>query len=159
MLARFALVASLVLLLVRSAVAEPTPPATPGIPPLPSAVQWHTTPSGLQYADTGMGNGPTPNEGQIVVVHFVGWLDDGTKFDSTRDRGKPFGFPLGSGQVIKGWDEGVRGMHVGGKRRLIVPPALGYGEKGVPPIVPPNAGLVFDVELVRVLDKPPDKAK
>jgi len=122
-------------------------------------VQWHTTPSGLQYADTGVGNGATPNEGQIVVVHFVGWLDDGTKFDSTRDRGKPFGFPLGSGQVIKGWDEGVRGMHVGGKRRLIVPPALGYGEKGVPPIVPPNAGLVFDVELVRVLDKPPDKAK
>jgi FKBP-type peptidyl-prolyl cis-trans isomerase len=158
MLARFPFVASLVFLLVRSAVAEPTPPATPGIPPLPSAVQWHTTPS-VRPGDTGIGNGPTPNEGQIVVVHFVGWLDDGTKFDSTRDRGKPFGFPLGSGQVIKGWDECVRGMHVGGKRRLIVPSNLGYGEKGVPPIVPLYARLVFDIELVRVLDEPPDKAK
>ncbi len=147
------------MLVVRSASAEPTPKAETGIPPVPSVVQWHTTPSGLQYADTAIGNGPTPNDGQIVVVHFVGWLDDGTKFDSTRDRGKPFGFPLGSGQVIRGWDEGVRGMKAGGKRRLIVPSALGYGEKGVPPIVPPNARLIFDVELVRVLDKPPDTAK
>ena len=156
MRARFLLLVSLVFV-VRSAIAEPTPSATNGIPPLPSVVQWHTTPSGLQYADTAIGNGATPNEGQIVVVHFIGWLDDGTKFDSTRDRGKPFGFPLGSGQVIKGWDEGVRGMHVGGKRRLKVPPALGYGEQGVPPIVPPNASLVFDVELIRVLDKPPER--
>ncbi|MBX3025473.1 FKBP-type peptidyl-prolyl cis-trans isomerase [bacterium] len=140
----------------RPVCADPTPGAE-GIPPLPSVVQWHATPSGLQYADTALGNGPTPNDGQIVVVHFVGWLDDGTKFDSTRDRGKPFGFPLGSGQVIRGWDEGVRGMRVGGKRRLVVPPALGYGEKGVPPIVPPNARLIFDVELVRVLDKPPER--
>ena len=156
MRARFLFLVGL-LLVVRSAVAEPTPSAFTGIPPLPSVVQWHTTPSGLQYADTAIGNGATPNEGQIVVVHFVGWLDDGTKFDSTRDRGKPFGFPLGSGQVIKGWDEGVRGMRVGGKRRLKVPPALGYGEQGVPPIVPPNASLVFDVELIRVLDKPPER--
>jgi peptidylprolyl isomerase len=146
----------LVLCCVRPALAEPTPAAT-GIPPLPAVIQWHTTPSGLQYADTKIGTGATPNEGQIVVVHFIGWLDDGTKFDSTRDRGKPFGFPLGSGQVIRGWDEGVRGMKVGGTRRLIVPPALGYGEKGVPPIVPPNARLVFDIELIRVLDKPPDR--
>src|SRR5512147_2576848 len=113
MRARFLLLVSL-MLVGRSAIAEPTP-AAGGIPPLPSVVQWHTTTSGLQYADTAIGNGATPNEGQIVVVHFVGWLDDGTKFDSTRDRGKPFGFPLGSGQVIKGWDEGVRGMRVGGK--------------------------------------------
>lgn len=158
MRARLLLLAGL-LLAVRSAAVEPTPAPTPGIPPLPSVVQWHTTPSGLQYADTAIGTGATPNEGQIVVVHFVGWLDDGTRFDSTRDRGKPFGFPLGSGQVIKGWDEGVRGMRVGGKRRLKVPPALGYGEHGVPPIVPPNASLVFDVELVRVLDKPPPERR
>lgn len=144
------------LLWARPVCADPTAKAE-GVPPLPSVVQWHTTPSGLQYADTALGNGPTPNDGQIVVVHFVGWLDDGTKFDSTRDRGKPFGFPLGSGQVIRGWDEGVRGMRVGGKRRLVVPPALGYGEKGVPPIVPPNARLIFDIELVKVLDKPPDR--
>ena len=150
MRARFALVASLVLLLVRSAVAEPTPQATPGIPPLPSAVQWHTTPSGLQYADTGIGNGPTPNEGQIVVVHFIGWLDDGTKFDSTRDRGKPFGFPLGSGQVIKGWDEGVAGMKVGGRRKLTIPPELGYGARGAGGVIPPNATLTFEVELLGV---------
>jgi FKBP-type peptidyl-prolyl cis-trans isomerase len=148
-----------VLFCVRSAFAEATPGAATGIPPLPSVVQWHTTPSGLQYADTKMGTGAEPAEGQIVVVHFVGWLDDGTKFDSTRERGKPFGFPLGSGQVIRGWDEGVRGMKVGGTRRLIVPPALGYGEKGVPPIVPPNARLVFDVELIRVLDKPPPERR
>ena len=159
MRARLLFLASL-LLVVRSAVAQPTPGAADkGIPPLPSVVQWHSTPSGLQYADTVIGKGPTPNEGQIVVVHFIGWLDDGTKFDSTRERGKPFGFPLGSGQVIKGWDEGVRGMHVGGKRRLKVPPALGYGERGVPPIVPPNAALIFDIELVRVLDKPPERAQ
>lgn len=135
--------------------AEPTPAAgAQGPAPLPSVVQWHTTPSGLQYADAVIGTGASPVDGQIVVVHFVGWLDDGVKFDSTRDRGKPFGFPLGSGQVIRGWDEGVRGMKVGGKRRLIVPPALGYGEKGIPPIVPPNARLVFDIELMRVIDKP-----
>ena len=133
---------------------ESTPAAPQGPPPLPSVVQWHTLPSGLQYADTAIGKGASPADGQIVVVHFTGWLDDGAKFDSTRERGKPFGFPLGSGQVIRGWDEGVRGMRVGGKRRLIVPPALGYGEKGIPPIVPPNARLVFDVELVRVIDKP-----
>lgn len=154
MRARLLLVPAVVLC-VRAALAQPTPQVTPGIPPLPSVVQWHTNPSGLQYAETAIGKGPTPNDGQIVVVHFVGWLDDGTMFDSTRAKGKPFGFPLGSGQVIQGWDEGVRGMKVGGKRRLIVPAALGYGEQGVPPIVPPNARLVFDVELIRILDAPP----
>lgn len=153
MRALFALVSLFFVL--RPAHAEPTPGAVQGPPPLPSVVQWHTLPSGLQYADTAIGNGATPADGKVVVVHFSGWLDNGVLFDSTRQRGKPFGFPLGSGQVIKGWDEGVRGMRVGGKRRLIVPPALGYGEHGVPPIVPPNARLIFDIELIRVIDKAP----
>ena len=148
------------MLIAGTAVAQPTPAPTPGIPPLPSVVQWHTTPSGLQYADTVIGTGKTPNEGQIVIVQFTGWLDDGVMFDSTRRPGKkPFGFPLGSGQVIRGWDEGVRSMKVGGKRRLIVPPALGYGAKGIAPIVPPNARLVFDLELIRVIDPPPPERR
>lgn len=141
------------LCVVGPAVAEPTPGEPQGPPPVPSVVQWHTLPSGLQFADTVIGTGPTPADGQVVVVHFTGWLDDGAMFDSTRKRGKPFGFPLGSGQVIKGWDEGVRGMRVGGKRRLVVPPALGYGERGIPPVVPPHARLIFDIELIRVIDK------
>lgn len=146
------LVSSLVVLLSAAPLfAEAT--AVPGIPPLPAAIQWHTTPSGLQYADTAIGKGELPRDGQVVVVHFSGWLDDGTRFDSTRERGKPFGFPLGSGQVIKGWDEGVRTMKVGGKRRLIVPPALGYGERGLGALVPPNARLVFDIELVKIVNQ------
>ena len=132
-------------------------PATPvhgaGPPALPAMVQWHTTKSGLQYAEVKAGSGASPHDGQVVVVHFTGWLDDGTQFDSSRDRKKPFGFPLGSGQVIKGWDEGVRGMRVGGTRRLVVPPALGYGSAGIPGVVPPDATLIFDVELLRIIDK------
>ena len=134
------------------AAAEPAP--TPGIPPLPSVIQWHATPSGMQYADVAIGRGPNPREGQVVVVHFTGWLDDGTQFDSTQARKKPFGFPVGSGQVIKGWDEGVRTMQVGGKRRLVVPPQLAYGAKGVPGLVPPNSRLTFDIELLRIIDQP-----
>lgn len=133
--------------------ATPAPEPTPGIPPLPAAIQWHTTASGLQYADTVLGKGEPPRDGQIAVVHFTGWLDDGTRFDSTRERNRPFGFPVGSGQVIKGWDEAVRTMKAGGKRRLIVPPALGYGESGLGGLVPPNAKLVFDIELIRIIDK------
>jgi peptidylprolyl isomerase len=128
-----------------------------GPPPLPAMLQWHALPGGLQYADIAMGHGAMPREGQTVIVHFNGWLDDGTPFDSTYKRGKPFGFPLGSGQVIKGWEEGVRNMRPGGKRRLVVPPQLGYGEQGIPPLVPPNATLVFDIELLRVIETPPDK--
>lgn len=139
------------------AVAAHAQPATPvrsgGPPPLPAMVQWHNTPSGLQYAEIKAGNGASPHDGQIAVVHFIGWLDDGTQFDSSRDRKKPFGFPLGSGQVIKGWDEGVRGMRVGGTRRLIVPPALGYGSAGIPGTVPPDATLTFDIELLHIVDK------
>jgi len=133
------------------AAAEPTTPA--GIPLLPSVIQWHATPSGMQYADIAIGRGTSPRDGQIVVVHFVGWLDDGTKFDSTHDRKKPFGFPVGSGQVIKGWDEGVRTMQVGGKRRLVVPPQLAYGAKGVAGMVPANSRLTFDIELLRIIDE------
>jgi len=106
----------------------------------------------LRYVDLLTGAGVEPHDGQTVVVHFTGWLADGTQFDSSRVRGKPFGFQLGSRQVIKGWDEGVRGLRVGGKRRLIVPPALGYGPRGLAGIVPPDATLTFDIELLRVID-------
>jgi FKBP-type peptidyl-prolyl cis-trans isomerase len=130
-----------------------TPAKSGGPPPLPVMVQWHTTPSGLQYAEVKAGSGAAPKDGQVAVMHFIGWLDDGTQFDNSRDRKKPFGFPLGSGQVIKGWDEGVRGMRVGGTRRLVVPPTLGYGSAGIPGVVPPDATLIFDIELLRVVDK------
>ncbi|MBI4533256.1 MAG: FKBP-type peptidyl-prolyl cis-trans isomerase [Candidatus Melainabacteria bacterium] len=107
-----------------------------------------TTPSGLQYQDTMVGQGAFPRAGQTVVVHYTGWLTDGRKFDSSVDRGEPFTFVLGAGQVIKGWDEGVASMHVGGKRRLIIPAHLGYGARGIPGTIPPAATLVFDVQLL-----------
>ncbi len=109
-----------------------------------------TTPSGLKYTDVKEGTGAQPRAGQTAVVHYTGWLLDGTKFDSSKDRGQPFSFPLGQGRVIKGWDEGVATMKVGGKRKLIVPPALGYGPAGSPPAIPGNATLVFEVELLNV---------
>jgi peptidylprolyl isomerase len=112
------------------------------------------TPSGLQYEDTVVGTGATPEVGQICVMHYTGWLYEdgkkGAKFDSSLDRGKPFEFPLGTGRVIKGWDEGVAGMKVGGKRTLIIPPELGYGARGAGGVIPPNATLIFDVELLGV---------
>ncbi len=110
-----------------------------------------TTPSGLQYEDTVVGDGSSPRPGQSVQVHYTGWLEDGTKFDSSVDRGQPFVFPLGQGRVIKGWDEGVAGMKEGGKRRLTIPPDLGYGARGAGGVIPPNATLIFDVELLKVL--------
>ena len=151
-LAAVAVVGLAVTLAVAARAQPPTPQATGGPPPLPAMVQWHTTPSGVQYVDLLSGSGAEPHDGQTVIVHFTGWLADGTQFDSSRVRGKPFGFQLGSRQVIKGWDEGVRGLRVGGKRRLIVPPALGYGPRGLGGIVPPDATLTFDIELLRVID-------
>ena len=131
---------------------QATPGKPSGPPPISSVVQWKEAPSGLKYAELVTGSGASPQEGQIAVVHFTGWLADGTQFDSSRTR-KPFGFKVGSGQVIRGWDEGVRGMKVGGKRRLIIPGALGYGQRGVPGMIPPAATLTFDIELLRVVDE------
>jgi FKBP-type peptidyl-prolyl cis-trans isomerase FkpA len=113
-----------------------------------------TTASGLQYIDTEVGTGATAQKGQYVSVHYTGWLYNGgvqgAKFDSSKDRGQPFSFDLGAGMVIKGWDEGVAGMQVGGKRTLIIPPELGYGARGAGGVIPPNATLKFDVELLGV---------
>ena len=109
-----------------------------------------TTKSGLKYVDIRVGTGAMPKNGQVVTVHYTGRLADGTKFDSSVDRGQPFSFVIGTGQVIKGWDEGVATMRVGGKRRLIIPPQLGYGERGFSNIIPPNSELHFDVELLDV---------
>jgi peptidylprolyl isomerase len=108
-----------------------------------------TTPSGLQYRDDRVGDGQEAKSGQNVSVHYTGTLMDGKKFDSSRDRGQPFQFGLGAGQVIRGWDEGVAGMKVGGRRTLVIPPELGYGSRPVGPI-PPNSTLVFDVELLGI---------
>ncbi len=107
------------------------------------------TESGLQYVDEVVGTGESPKKGQTVTVHYTGTLTDGTKFDSSRDRGQPFEFKIGVGQVIKGWDEGVGTMKVGGRRQLTIPPDLGYGARGIGPI-PPNSTLLFDVELLKV---------
>lgn len=107
-----------------------------------------STPSGLQYVVDQPGTGAQPRGGQTVSVHYTGWLTDGTKFDSSRDRNKPFEFPLGQGRVIKGWDEGVAAMKIGEKRTLVIPPGLGYGARGAGGAIPPNATLVFKVELL-----------
>lgn len=110
-----------------------------------------TTPSGLKYVDMQAGQGPCPRPGQTVIVHYTGWLTNGKKFDSSVDRGQPFNFVLGQGMVIKGWDEGVATMHIGGKRRLVIPPGLAYGSKDIGNgLIPPNSTLVFDVELLGV---------
>ena len=126
--------------------ATPAAAQTPGRP--------MTTASGLKIEDTKAGTGATPKTGQTCVMHYTGWLYEngakGQKFDSSVDRGRPFEFRIGVGQVIKGWDEGVATMKVGGKRTLIIPPQLGYGARGAGGVIPPNATLIFDVELLAV---------
>ncbi len=109
-----------------------------------------TTPSGLKYVELKEGTGVVPKTGQTVFVHYTGTLENGTKFDSSRDRGQPFQFRIGTGQVIKGWDEGVGSMRVGGRRKLIIPSDLGYGARGAGGVIPANATLVFDVELLKI---------
>lgn len=110
-----------------------------------------TTDTGLSYEDLSPGEGPAARAGQRVSVHYTGWLANGVKFDSSKDRNEPFDFPLGAGHVIRGWDEGVQGMKVGGVRKLTIPPQLGYGARGAGGVIPPNATLVFEVELLRIL--------
>jgi len=144
-LAAFALVSALLGLFI----AAPTLPAA-----AQAAGTTITTPSGLQITDTRIGDGAMPKPGQICVMHYTGWLYQdgvkGKKFDSSVDRGEPFQFPIGRGRVILGWDEGVATMKVGGKRTLVIPPDLGYGARGAGGVIPPNATLIFDVELLDV---------
>ena len=115
-----------------------------------SSMKSTKTPDGLEYWDIKEGSGQVAKSGDTVVVHYTGWLTSGKKFDSSVDRGQPFDFSLGRGMVIKGWDEGVQGMKVGGTRRLTIPPQLGYGARGAGGVIPPNATLVFEVELLDV---------
>jgi FKBP-type peptidyl-prolyl cis-trans isomerase len=129
----------------------------PGAPASPSNSKLSATVTELRKIDVKQGTGAEAQSGRPVVVHYTGWLYDpaapegkGSKFDSSRDRGVPFGFFLGGGRVIKGWDQGVVGMKVGGQRTLVIPPALGYGERGAGGVIPPNATLIFDVELIEV---------
>ena len=109
------------------------------------------TESGLRFEDTRAGSGETvTGRGQTVIVHYTGWLEDDTKFDSSRDRSEPFSFPVDCSYVIRGWDEGIKGMQVGGIRRLVVPPELGYGARGAGGVIPPNATLIFEIELLEI---------
>lgn len=124
-----------------------------GAPNAPTDVDesaYTTNSRGIKYADLVPGAGPTPMPGQMIVVHYTGWLETGGKFDSSLDRGEPFVFNIGMGQVIPGWDFGVAGMQVGGKRQLVIPPNMAYGEQGAGGVIPPNATLIFEVELLEV---------
>jgi len=144
------------LVTVSSSLATPTPAcATPGPPShadsFHETVALTTTASGLQYGDIRVGCGATPQRGQTVTIEYSGWLPDGTLFDTSRAPARqPFPFPFGAGRVIPGVDAGVATMRVGGKRRLVIPPALAYGPQGVPPVIPPNATLIFDIELISI---------
>ncbi|MGZ6970071.1 MAG: FKBP-type peptidyl-prolyl cis-trans isomerase [Thermoanaerobaculia bacterium] len=133
---------------------EKPAPATPAATAAKKESQMKTTPSGLQYEDTKEGAGASPKTGQTCVMHYTGWLWEnsakGKKFDSSVDRGRPFEFQIGRGMVIKGWDEGVATMKIGGKRTLLIPASLGYGARGAGGAIPPNATLLFEVELLGV---------
>ena len=122
----------------------------PNAPDKIEGLKKHSTSSGLEYWDIQVGTGAEARPGKTVSVHYTGWLTNGKKFDSSRDRNQPFDFPLGAGKVIKGWDEGVAGMKVGGKRQLRIPPELAYGDKGTGGLIPPHSTLIFDVELLAV---------
>jgi peptidylprolyl isomerase len=131
----------------------------PGAPKAPAEVadaDYKNNDEGLKYYDFEEGSGDTPESGQLVTVHYTGWLTDGTKFDSSLDRAEPFTFALGKGQVIPGWDEGVATMKVGGKRQLLIPADLAYGEQGAGGVIPPNASLIFEVELLEILPGAPE---
>mgnify|MGYP003434107926 FL=1 len=148
-LATFSSLAALalcVLPLAGLAFAAPPSDAKPGAP----GPEWRKNASGLEYQEIQLGEGAEAKAGMTVDVHYTGWLLDGTKFDSSVDRGKPFSFHLGAGEVIRGWDEGVAGMKVGGKRKLRIPAELGYGARGAGGVIPGNATLIFDVELLGV---------
>src|SRR5579872_5316597 len=151
---QFAVVFTLIAMLAAAIGCGGDKPSTSGTTsasaPMKVSGQPTTTSSGLQYWDIVVGSGPTAVPGSTVKVHYSGFLTNGDKFDSSRDRGEPFSFPLGAGQVIKGWDEGVAGMKVGGQRQLRIPPELGYGATGAGGAIPPNATLIFDVELLGV---------
>ena len=123
-------------------------PAAEKAKPMTAPANEVVTSSGLRYTDLKVGEGDEAKAGHVVEVHYTGWLQDGTKFDSSLDRKQPFKFQLGAGQVIQGWDQGVAGMKVGGKRRLTIPPGLAYGPRGAGGVIPPNATLVFEVELL-----------
>jgi peptidylprolyl isomerase len=147
--------AALVSIAAISVAACDTPgPASPQANAAQETGKTMTTASGLQIIDTHAGNGGSPKTGQTCIMHYTGWLYEngakGKKFDSSVDRGQPFEFPIGTGRVIKGWDEGVATMQVGGKRTLIIPPALGYGARGAGGAIPPNATLIFEVELLGI---------
>ncbi|HVD02223.1 MAG TPA: FKBP-type peptidyl-prolyl cis-trans isomerase [Candidatus Dormibacteraeota bacterium] len=140
----------------------PTPTPSPSPSPSPGGDDFNagkglpviTLPDGLKYIDLVVGTGPKPNTGDTITVQYTGWLANGTKFDSSRDRGQPASFQIGTGAVIPGWDEAVITMRVGGKRKLIIPPELGYGSAGQPPAIPANATLVFEIELLSTAPTP-----
>jgi FKBP-type peptidyl-prolyl cis-trans isomerase len=147
---KFSLIVCSIALAVACSQSEAPKQEQPAAQPAAASTQPQAAVTELRVEDTKVGTGDTALAGKNVTVHYTGWLTDGTKFDSSKDRGQPFTFQLGAGQVIKGWDQGVTGMKVGGVRKLTIPPSLGYGDRGAGGVIPPNATLVFEVELLGV---------